>query len=99
MSIVASDLVIDFSATGNAEIRQNVRVILTTSVGTVPLDRDFGVDLSVLDKPINIAKTLLTVEYIKKIKKYEPRAKVQSVTFEHDALNGNFYPKVVIGLA
>jgi phage baseplate assembly protein W len=98
-SIVTGNLTIDFSAAGNDEIRQNVKVILTTPVGTVPFDREFGVDLSILDKPINVAKTLLTVEYIKKIQQYEPRVTVDSVTFEHNATDGNFYPKVVLSLA
>jgi phage baseplate assembly protein W len=97
-SIVVGNLTIDFSAVGNDEIRQNVKVILTTPVGTVPFDRKFGVDLSLLDKPINITKTLLTVEYIKKIQQYEPRVRVESVSFTHNATNGEFYPKVVLSV-
>lgn len=88
----------DFSASGVAEILQNIRVILTTFQGTVPLDREFGINPSILDKPINIAKGLLIVEYIEKIKKYEPRAQVQTVTFEHDASQGILLPKVVIAI-
>lgn len=97
--INASEVVIDFSAGGNSEILQNIQVILTTPAGTVPFDRDFGIDMSVLDSPIGVAKAKLTVEYIKKIKKYEPRAEVKKVSFTHDAISGFLVPKVVIGLA
>lgn len=96
--INVSDVQIDFSAAGNSEIMQNVKVILTTQAGTVPFDRDFGVDMGILDAPAGIAKAKLTVEYLKKIKKYEPRAKVERITFDNDAINGYLVPKVVIGL-
>jgi phage baseplate assembly protein W len=97
--INASEVVIDFSAGGNSEILQNIQVILTTPAGTVPFDRDFGIDMSILDSPIGVAKAKLTVEYIKKIKKYEPRAEVKKVSFTHDAISGLLVPKVVVGLA
>lgn len=96
--INAADVKIDFSAGGSSEIIQNIKVILTTPAGTVPFDRNFGIDLGILDAPIALAKAKLTVEYIKKIKKYESRAKVEKITFDNDAINGYLVPKVVIGL-
>lgn len=96
--INASDVKIDFSAGGNQEIIQNIKMILTTPAGTVPFDRDFGIDLGILDSPIALAKSRLTVEYVKKVKKYESRAKVEKISFDNDALNGYLVPKVVIGL-
>lgn len=96
--INASDVEIDFSASGNSEILQNIQVILTTPAGTVPFDRDFGIDMNILDAPIGVAKAKLTVEYIKKIKKYEPRADVKKISFTTDATSGSLIPKVVIGL-
>ena len=38
-----------------AEVLQNVRTILATRKGTVPLDRDFGLEWEHVDKPIHIA--------------------------------------------
>ena len=97
-SISASSVVINWSATGSDEIMQNVHIILTTTAGTVPFDREFGVDMSFLDMPLERSKAKLTVEYINKVNKYEPRASISSVTFEYDALSGAMYPKVVINL-
>jgi phage baseplate assembly protein W len=96
--INAANVAIDFGAGGNSEIMQNIQVILTTPAGTVPFDRDFGVDMGILDAPIGVAKAKLTVEYVKKVKKYEPRAKVAKISFTNDALSGYLVPKVVIGL-
>lgn len=99
MSIVIDNnaLQINFSATGPEEILQNIKTILTTPAGTVPFDRDFGIDWGIVDLPIREAKAKLTVEYIEKIRKYEPRAKVKQITFDANA-EGQLIPKVVIDL-
>lgn len=80
------------------EILQNLRLLFSTPAGTVPFDRSFGIDWSIVDKPLQMAKGLLTVEYIEKVKKYEPRAKVKRVTFNCDGSKGILIPRVVIGL-
>ena len=78
------------------EILRNIRMILTTPIGSVPFDREFGIDWSILDKPLPQAKGLLTVEYIEKVKKYEPRARVRELTFEKNSIDGVLIPEVVI---
>jgi len=97
--IELSDVVlqIDFSATGTDEVIQNVKTIITTPAGTVPFDRDFGIDWSLLDLPIGESMAKLTVEYIEKIKKYEPRASVNSISFTAND-SGQLIPKVVINI-
>lgn len=89
---------IDFAAAGYDEVLRNVRTIITTVAGTVPFDRDFGIDISFLDMPLTQAQGRLTIEYIEKIRRYEPRAKVEEVTFAQDPLNGAIIPKVVTSL-
>jgi uncharacterized protein len=88
----------NFDAVGVDEIHQNVKTILTTPAGSVPLDREFGIDLGIIDLPIEEAKALLTVEYIEKIRRYEPRVDVDRVEFSHDVSIGKLIPKVVIFL-
>lgn len=80
----------------NEEVSRNVKVILTTVEGTVPYDRKFGIDGEILDLPINEAKGLYTVECVRKVREYEPRANVLSVDFIYDEVNGTLHPKVVI---
>lgn len=85
-------------ATGTDEILQNVSMILSTPKGSVPLDRNFGVDLSMLDMPIEMAQNLFTVQVIEAVQDYEPRATIQSVSYERNHLSGKLKPivKVVI---
>ena len=99
MSIELSNvtLQINFAATAIDEVIQNVKTIITTPAGTVPFDRDLGIDWGLLDLPIREAKAKLTVEYIEKIKKYEPRASVKSVSFAANE-SGQLIPKVVIDI-
>lgn len=77
------------------EILQNVRTILSTPKFSVPLDRDFGINTTLLDKPTPIAKAKLSSEIILAIKKYEPRAKITKITFTGD-MDGKLQPKVQV---
>lgn len=83
------------------EILQNIRTILKTRVGSVTLDREFGVSWEHIDKPLPIAKALLTAEVIEKIELYEPRARVESVDFDEtqgEAMDGILKPRVIVSL-
>ncbi|KZL88722.1 hypothetical protein [Clostridium magnum] len=79
--------------TKSSEIVENVKNIITTPQGTVPFDRNFGIDPSILDEPINLVPGKLLVELVKKVQLYEPRVKVKEITFTLDA-NNNLIPKV-----
>lgn len=78
------------------EVIRNLKVIFSTPEGTVPFDRSFGIDFSIIDQPLEKAKNMLTVEFIKKTKRFEPRAKVVEVTYNHNGIDGAIIPKVVI---
>jgi len=78
------------------EILQNVRTILTTLQGSVPLDRGFGIDVALIDKPVTIVRSLLTAEIIEKVELYEPRVKVKKVSFAGDAAEGIVRPTVKV---
>ncbi|WP_404427312.1 hypothetical protein LG296_01710 [Ureibacillus chungkukjangi] len=93
-SVLISD--IDFAAEGNSEIFQNLKTLYTTIAGTVPFDREFGINIDFLDMPIPLAQGRLIVEYAEKTSIYEPRASVKEVDFEVDTVNGKLIPKVVI---
>lgn len=63
------------------EIAQNVRTIATTLKGTVPLDRKFGIDARLVDRPIGALQAKLTAEIVSAVRKFEPRAKVLGVRY------------------
>lgn len=63
------------------EIAQNVNMIFKTSKYSVPLDREFGLNVTVLDMPVNVAEALITNEIVEAIEKFEPRVKVSEIAF------------------
>lgn len=80
------------------EIIQNVRTILTTIVGSVPLDRDFGINMDLLDNPVTVIRPLLVHECKTKIEKYEPRVKFVSMEWQADAMEGIMTPTVKVAI-
>lgn len=97
---VSLDGAVDFAPpTEVHEILQNVRTILNTRIGSVPLDREFGISWEHLDKPVQVAKTRMMVDVIDAIEKHEPRAKVREVKFEKsDAVEGVLKPVVIVSI-
>ena len=84
------------------EIIQNVRTIISTTQFSVPLDRRFGIDGTVIDLPLPVAMARISAEVIRAITEYEPRCRVVSVDFENteatDAEEGHLQPKVSIAI-
>jgi len=80
---------IDFGATGVNEVLQNVKYIVLTIIYSVPLDREFGIDASFVDKPSpRIPELIITQEVALKINLYEPRAKFRDIQYDGNLLTG-----------
>lgn len=77
------------------EIARNVRTILTTPIGTCPLYREFGIDVTTVDKPMDVAINLYSVAVMEAVEKFEPRVRVQDVAFAPGP-DGQLQTKVVI---
>ncbi len=87
---------VDFApSTVVEEVLQNVRTILCTARWSVPLDREFGLDASMLDRPTPDAMAALSSEIYTKIRKYEPRCHIVRIAFDGD-LDGRLVPKVTV---
>lgn len=91
---------VDFAPSDEVrEILQNVRMILSTRKGSVPMDRDFGLTWEHVDKPMPVAEMLMRSEVIDAVERYEPRARVTSVDFAEDldgAMDGVLKPVVTV---
>lgn len=87
---------IDF-APGNTvkEVLQNVRTLLTTIRYETPLDRELGIPGEVVDKPMPQSEAILSSVIFSEIKKYEPRAELQSISFTR-GMEGKLVPKVEV---
>lgn len=96
VTVIAHPAEVNFApATELEEVVQNLRTILSTAVGTVPLDRDFGVPVDLIDQPMPVAQAKLTAQIVKAVHKYEPRATVKRVTYTGDA-DGRLVPKLEV---
>ena len=81
------------------EILQNVAVLITTVIGTVPLDRRLGVPITFIDEPQPRGMMKLTIFMLETIQTYEPRVQVQEIDFVPNpeaALDGKLYPRVKV---
>ena len=98
IDILATNTEINF-ATENLidEIAQNVKTICSTAKYSVSMDRLFGIDTAMLDRPTPKAMAALQAELIQAIRKYEPRCKVRKIIFEGD-INGKLTAKVRIAI-
>lgn len=82
-----------------AAVYRNLQVLYGTRAGEQALDRDFGIDASIIDCPQENAQVLLVAEYVRKTEQYEPRARVVRVEWTAGrSQDGNMTPKVVIEL-
>ena len=64
------------------EIAQNIRFILSTPKGSVPMMRDLGIDHSLLDNPAPAMQAKLKADVVEQVKRFEPRARVKEVTLK-----------------
>jgi uncharacterized protein len=86
---------INFAATGVEEVVQNVKYVLLTEYYSVPLDREFGMDFTMVDKPIPIARLMYSQEASMKIALYEPRAIFEEADYQEDQIQGKLGPTTV----
>ena len=88
---------IQFNVTEPVEsVLQNIAVILSTPKGSVPMYRDFGISVDILDRPIPVAKAMMTADIKEAIERWEPRAAFVDVDFMEDERNGRLIPTVEV---
>lgn len=82
-TIDSSPGAVNFAPSPVEEVLQNVKFILLTIIGSVPLDRTFGISGRAVDMPTEAAKATMTAEIFRTIHKYEPRATVRQVAYRN----------------
>lgn len=76
------------------DILNKCEFLLSVFRGTVPMNRDIGIDPDIVSQPLYTAQQMYTMSAIETIEKYETRAIVEEVQFETTAGAGNMIPKV-----
>lgn len=96
MPVVTVDYEINIEAEGDELILQNISNILRTYKGENALNREIGINPSIVDSSISKAKAMIIDDIIEQISLNENRVEVVSVEFEGDPLSGILYPKVEV---
>lgn len=65
-----------------SSIKQNIALLLNTKKGTIPMHRDFGLPMEFVDKPMNVAETIATLEISEALETFEPRATLKDLRFK-----------------
>lgn len=82
---------VDFApSTVAKEVLQNVRTILDTVVGTVPLERNIGISWDYVGKPMPVAMDMLRIAVNDAIARQESRAQILSIKFDQPENNIEF---------
>lgn len=86
---------INWNATGNDRIAQNVRNLINTYRYEVPYHRTMGLPGSLIDRPGPLLTESARVEIARMLAVYEPRANVKDVQCEMDT-GGNVTVVVIL---
>lgn len=91
------ELFISMSLSGDAlaDLRRRLNLMFTTPLGTMPLERAYGIDWSFLDMPTPAAKSLFTAEVADKIQTFFPELRIEELTWTTSP-GGALIPRVVI---
>lgn len=77
------------------DIKMCLETLLSIRSGSQPLDRELGIDYEqIIGYPLDVAKNMLSLEIIEKVRQYEPRVDVDRVEFAGDADSGQLVPHI-----
>lgn len=90
-----SDVII--TGTVDQTVIKRIHRLFSTPVGSIPFNREFGVDLTVLDNAPAAVEGALMVEYSRKMLKFFPDYIISRIDFKKE--NNQITPMVVISNA
>lgn len=83
-----------FSQSEFEDVKQCLETLFSIRAGSQPMDRMFGINLDeVTGYPIPVAKNILSLEIIEKVRKYEPRVEIAHIEFDCME-DGQLVPKI-----
>ncbi len=75
-------------------LKQELKMLLSTRAGSVPVARDYGISWQCLDAPPEVAESLFYQELLQKTEKYLPDIRVRGVEFIHNQEKGEMAVKI-----
>jgi len=86
---------LEYVGGGVRELDRQIALLLSTREGSIPLDREFGLDLDFVDRPAAVVKSLYTAEVTKKVARFIPSVRVREVQWTGTP-EGKLQPRVVV---
>lgn len=86
----------NYSSPEIESVRRNLGMLYATKEGSVPLDREFGLNCDFVSKPLPVAKSEFEFEVIKKTEIYEPQVQVDKVEYIYNEVNGMMQPVIYL---
>ncbi len=77
---------------------QRVAMVLETRKGSVPMYREFGLDWSILDKPMPVAEMLARTMIREAIERWCEDVTVKGISFQRDEATGALIPTVEVDI-
>ena len=68
-----------------AKTAEEVRLVLSTPIGSVPCNREYGIDMSYMHLPANAAMSAYASAAADAIESFVPGLRVNQVLFDNDA--------------
>jgi len=78
------------------EIFNKIKFLLTLIKGTIPMNREIGLESDIVDLPMYEAQNRYTVSAMELIEKFETRVTVDEISFDILENTGKMIPKVVV---
>lgn len=78
------------------DIFNKIKFLLTLIKGTIPMNREIGLESEIVDLPMYEAQNRYTVSAMELIEKFETRVTVDKISFEVYEQTGKMIPKVVV---
>lgn len=78
------------------EIFNKIKFLLTLIKGTIPMNREIGMDMDIVDLPMYEAQNRYAVSAMELIEQFETRVTVDEISFEIYENTGKMIPKVVV---
>lgn len=78
----------------SGRIYRNLTNLFSTRKGTIPINRDFGIDWSILAEPMDELESDFMAEAVAQVAKYVPEVTVEDIEFTYDHANGIAVPTI-----
>ena len=78
------------------KIAESIRIVLNTPAGSIPSNREFGIDMTYLHLPDNAAKSAFAGAAAEAIERFVPNIRVNQVVFEDGGPPGTLNPLIEV---